>query len=258
MALLKSFEKDAVKVEVHDSYESMGVASADAIEKAIVELLAEKEEISIVCSMAPSQYTMLDALKVKPGIEWGRINLFHVDEVCGLSADEPSNLRNETERQFSGQLAFRRKMFLDTAAEDLTAECRRYTALLEQFPLDIALLGFGDNGHIALDEPGVAHFDDTEIVKVVKIAQATKEQSVRRGARKDASDGADYGFTLTLPVLMRPRYKFCTVPFSEKAQAARDALFGPITEDCPASVIRRHPGVFCFFDSDSASLFPEE
>jgi glucosamine-6-phosphate deaminase len=128
--------------------------------------------------------------------------------------------------------------------------------LLRKFKPEIALMGFGDNGHIALNEPGCGFFDDPQTVKVVRIDMKTKLQSFNNGTRKSL-EGPDYGITMTLPALMKPKYKFCIVPFKTKAQAAYKAIFGDISEDCPASFIRNHENVVVFFDSESAALFPE-
>ena len=259
MALLKKFQKDTVDVRVYDTNECMGQAVADEVEKAIQTLFNEKEEISIIFSAAPSQFTTFDALKKKKSIDWSRITMFHVDEVAGLAKDDPTNLRNYIEHWFSKDLPFKQKFFFDTTARDLTAECRRYAKLLEEYDPDIAILGFGDNGHIALDEPGISPFNDPEIVKVVRQHEMTMHQSMAPGGGRVArKEGREFGYTITLPVLMKVRYKFFAVPTDAKADAARRAIFGEISEDCPASIIRLHQGVIACFNADSAKYFDQE
>ena len=258
MALLKTYRQDMVDIYVYDTNENMGVAAADAIEKTIHKLLSEKSEISIIVCAGPSQFSTYEALKAKKTIDWTRINMFHLDEVIGLSADDPTNLKNHIEYWFSKDLPFKNKFFLDTSARDLHAECRRYSKLLKEYHPEIVMLGIGVDGHLALNEPGISPFDDPETVKVVKMDERTRRQSMSPGGGMKAPvAGHEFGMTITLPVLMKPKYKFCIVPYSEKEESAYNAMFGSIDERCPASIVRTQQNVMAFFDKESAARFPK-
>lgn len=257
MSLIRETKCDMVDVQVYDTYENMGLAAADAVEKTLKDLLEKRDEISIILGVGPSQYTTFSALKEKTTIDWARVNLFQIDEVIGIEADDPQLLSNILEEKMTGGLPLRKRMFLNAAAGDLHAECRRYAALLDEYKPDVVLLGIGDNGHLALNEPGISPFNDVERVKVVRMDERTKCQPMEVGGSRAPIPGHEFGITITLPPLMAVPHKFCIAPFTDKADAVNRAMFGPVGEDCPASILRQTPGVTAFFDADSASLFPK-
>jgi len=255
MSLSQHFVKDGVDVYVYDTFEKMGKAAADFAAQIIQKLAAQQEEINLLLPIASSQYSFLPAL-CSMDLPWEKINFFHVDEYIGLAADDKRTLRNELLNNFIGKLPYRGAYFMDGLAKDPKAESRRYAALLKAHKTDLSVLGFGDNGHLAFNEPHCANFDDPEPVKIIDIDPVSKKQQIASGYFKDEEDMPDHAFTLTLPTLVSARYKICVVPFPNKAKSSHDALFGPIGEVCPASIIRTVPNVTAFFDKDSAGLFP--
>jgi glucosamine-6-phosphate deaminase len=141
-------------------------------------------------------------------------------------------------------------------AADPEAEAARYAALLDESPIDLCFVGFGENGHIAFNDPEVAVFDDPQTVRRVQLAERCRLQQVGEGHFESLSSVPPEALTITCSAIMRCRHLICFVPAGRKAQAVRDALAGPVSTACPASIIRTHPRATVYLDASSASLLP--
>lgn len=257
MSLVKHFIKDDVDVSIYDTFKNMGIAAAEKVAQLIGEIAKQKDEVNLLVPIAASQYSFLNAVCTRKDIDWSKVNIFHVDEYIGLDSDDKRTLKNELLDNFFGKIGYKAAYFLDGTAKDPEAECLRYARLLKEHKPDISVLGFGDNGHLAFNEPHCADFNDPKAVKIIDIDPISKKQQIASGYFKDEADMPDRAYTLTLPTLIDAQYKVCIVPFKNKAMSSRDALFGETSVSCPASIIRTTQNVTAFFDSDSASLFPE-
>ncbi|MGN1346863.1 MAG: glucosamine-6-phosphate deaminase [Eubacteriales bacterium] len=250
--LLKQFQKDALDVRVYRNRTEMGEAAARDIAQAMRELLREKSEISMIFAAAPSQNETLAALVREDGIEWGRVNACHMDEYVGLSGTSPQSFSYYLREHIFDLVPFRSVNCLDGTA-DPAAECARYGELLLRHPVDIVCLGIGENGHIAFNDPWVADFDDPALVKAVALDEVCRLQQVHDGCFPTLSEVPTHALTLTIPTLTAARHMFCSVPASTKREAVLRTVTGPITPDCPASVLRRHPHAVLYCDADSGA-----
>src|SRR5262249_27641547 len=134
------------------------------------------------------------------------------------------------------------------------AECERYANLLAAQPIDLCLLGIGENGHLAFNDPPVAEFADRHTVKLVKLDEACRKEQVGEGHFPSLAEVPQYAFTLTIPALCAARRMLCIVPERRKAEAVREALRGPISPACPASWLRRQAHCTLYLDAESACL----
>ena len=253
MSLLKTVTTDRLCTRVYDTRAEMGKAAGAAAAEHIRALLKTKDEINIIFAAAPSQNEALDALVAAEGIDWSRINAFHMDEYLGLAADAPQGFGNFLTAHLFGRVPFKQVFLIDCTATDAAAECARYTALLQKYPADLVCLGIGENGHIAFNDPGVAKFDDPELVKVAELDLVCRMQQVHDGCFAALEEVPTHALTLTIPALMRAPHLVCTVPALSKQQAVTKTVHGPITEDVPATAMRNHPDVVLFCDADSGA-----
>lgn len=251
---MKSFYKDKLKVKVFENRTLMGEDAAKDIKNAIVTLLKEKEEINMIFAAAPSQNDMLKALISDKDIAWNRINAFHMDEYIGLSKDAPQGFGNFLKEHIFGLVDFKSVNYIDVSATDPQKESQRYAKVLEQNPTDIVVMGIGENGHIAFNDPPVADFNDSLAVKPVKLDQVCRQQQVNDGCFESIDKVPTHAITLTVPTLVKPKYLFCVVPAKTKAKAVYQTLNGNIEESCPASILRTHHNAVLYLDSDSAQL----
>jgi glucosamine-6-phosphate deaminase len=148
----------------------------------------------------------------------------------------------------------RNAYYLNGDAADLASEIQRYSDLLLKDSIDLAFVGFGENGHIAFNDPPVADFNDPATVKRITLDAACRRQQAGEGHFPDEASVPKEALTITCPGLFRAASWVCSVPDRRKAEAVRNALEGPISERCPASLVRRHPNPFVFLDTESASL----
>ena len=251
---MRNFKKDLLNVNIYDSRSEMGIAAAKDIKSAILEMLSEKETINMIFAAAPSQNEVLAALADDKEIPWERVNAFHMDEYIGLSKDAPQGFGNFLREHLFGIAPFGSVNYIRPDAADANEEATRYSKLLVENPTDIVVLGIGENGHIAFNDPPVADFNDPCMVKPVKLDEICRNQQVNDGCFATIEDVPTHALTLTVPTLMAGRKLFCIVPAKTKANAVYNTVNGEITTLCPASIMRRHPSVTLYTDPDSASL----
>jgi glucosamine-6-phosphate deaminase len=125
--------------------------------------------------------------------------------------------------------------------------------LLEQEKPSIGFLGIGENGHLAFNDPP-ADFEDPQLVRVVELDQVCRMQQVHDGAFRHIMDVPRTALTLTIPAMMRIPKLILNVPGSAKAEAVRRTVEGPVTPDCPASILQRHLDATLYVDAESARL----
>ena len=254
--LMKPIMQIVLQVSVYDSRESMGQAAAAFTAQAIQLLLQKERYINMVFAAAPSQNEFLDELATLKGIDWSRIRAFHLDEYIGLPRGHPQRFASYLHEHIFGRVPFKEIHYLDsgdgTSPEEM---CTRYSALLEEYPLHIACIGIGETGHIAFNDPSVADFDDSEKVKIVKLEDKSRQQQVNDGCFSSLEEVPTHAITLTIPSIMSAEKIVCVVPGNRKREAIERALEGPITTECPASVLRRHKDVGMFLDKESAPSF---
>ena len=252
---MKTLHKDKLLIHIAPSRAEMGRKAACDIADCILRLLERKEQINMIFAAAPSQNEVLAALAEDNRIPWQRINAFHMDEYIGIPQDAPQSFANFLKNALFDKLPFRSVNLIDCTAEP-AAECARYADLLAQNPPDIVCMGIGENGHIAFNDPHIAFFHDPAMVKIVELDEKCRNQQVNDGCFAALQDVPTHAMTLTIPTLMQAPHCFCIVPAPTKAQAVRNTVIGPVTEACPASILRRKEDAILYCDSDSAALLP--
>lgn len=250
---MKTFYKEKLKVNIFPTRNEMGAAAALDIGNKIVELQKEKDEINIIFAAAPSQNEVLENLIKFEGIDWAKINAFHMDEYIGLSMDAPQRFGNFLKEHIFALVPFKNVYYINGGADDIDEECARYTKLLNDNPVDIVCLGIGENGHIAFNDPPVADFDDTKAIKRVKLDEICRQQQVNDGCFATLSDVPTEALTLTIPSLMNGKHLFCSVPAITKADAVKAMLEDAISTKCPCTILRTHGSATLYCDGDSSS-----
>jgi len=206
----------------------------------------------VMFASGASQVAFLDLLTRDPAVDWARVVGFHMDEYLGLDRDHPASFGR-----------YMRAHIVDVAhpgafheilgdAPDVSAECTRYSELLRAHPLDLCCLGVGENGHLAFNDPPVASFDDPFDVKVVALDDACKRQQVGEGHFPDVRSVPTHAITVTIPPLLRAHQVLAIVPEARKRAPVHRALTGPVTTDCPASILQTRANVILYLDAESA------
>jgi glucosamine-6-phosphate deaminase len=247
----RALVRGRLDVRVQADRASMGRAAARQVADHLRNEVARNGRAAAIFASAPSQGEMLAALREDPEIPWGRITAFHLDEFVGVSAQHPSSFRRFLRERLFDHVGVSAFHGLDGEAKDPRAECARYAALLRDHAPSLAVLGVGENGHLAFIDPPECDFADPFDVRVVTLDEPCRRQQVHDGAFAALDDVPRTALSLTIPFLMRVPEVVAVVPGPAKRAAVGAALGGPLTPACPASILRRHPRATLFLDEAS-------
>jgi glucosamine-6-phosphate deaminase len=250
---LRTATYGSLRTSIYASNAAMGEAAAGEAQNIIAAAIQKKGHANIILATGNSQLTFLHALRALPDIDWKAVNVFHMDEYVGIDPQHPASFP-----------LFLRQHILDIVkpgnfypvpgqAANVEAACREYETLLKAHPADLCAMGIGENGHIAFNDPPFADFDDPVWVKVVKLDERSRRQQVGEGHFPNLAAVPTHAITLTIPALLSAKRILCIVPEARKAEAVEKSLLGPITEDCPASILRQTGHAQLFLDQESAA-----
>jgi len=239
-----------VKV-LSDSNALAAAAAADA-GKRIRDALAARGRARIIAATGASQMAFLDRLVREPDIDWGKVEMFHLDEYVGLPKNHPASFRKYLQERLIGPAGITTYHFLDGEA-DPKAVCRDVGAALTAAPIDVALVGIGENAHLAFNDPP-ADFDTDAPYIIVRLDERCRQQQVGEGWFASVADVPETAISMSVRQILRARAIVCVVPDARKAEAVRATLEGPIGPMTPASILRTHPDVAIYLDEHSASL----
>lgn len=251
--MTKEITKGRLKVKISESRAELGKLAAKDIAEYIMKLQCDKEEVNIIFASAPSQNEFLANL-LNYDIDWGKVNAFHMDEYIGIDPEASQAFGKFLKDRVFSKIKCKSVHYMNPLAPDPEIECDRYAGLLKQMPADMVFLGIGENGHLAFNDPHVAFFDDPLAVKTVDLAPECREQQVNDGCFDTLHQVPTHALTITIPELLHVDKLFAIVPSKAKANAIKGTCDGPISPECPASVLRMHKDVTLYVDTDSASL----
>jgi glucosamine-6-phosphate deaminase len=250
----QDFTQENVRVLVFPSQDELGHAAAAHAAEIIARAIRQHGVARIIVGTGNSQDRLIHWLTQQPQIAWPSVEVFHMDEYAGMSADHPASFRRWLRTHLADRVGGGRFHYLAGDAPDLDAEMQRYAKELASAPIDLCFIGFGENGHIAFNDPHEADFNDPKPIKRVQLDEKCRMQQVGEGHFPSLDEAPREAVTLTCPTLMSARKVIAVVPERRKAEAVRDALEGPLTTRCPASLVLTHPAATVYLDPDSASL----
>jgi glucosamine-6-phosphate deaminase len=241
-------------VRVHPDSRALARAAADDAAAVIRDAVSARGVAHAMFATGNSQLEFVDTIvTATPGVPWGDVIVFHMDEYVGVGPDHPAGFRRWIRERITDRVHPLGANYIDGLA-DPQEECERYAALLRDYPLDLCCLGIGENGHLAFNDPPVADFEDPLDMKVVELDTACRRQQVHEGHFPDVRSVPSQALTATIPTLLRAGTVLAIVPEARKAEPVRAAIAGPLSTTCPASFLRTRDNVTLHLDPDSASL----
>lgn len=231
----------------------VGQAAAEQASAAIRRAIQERGHARIIAATAASQREFLEALTKAPGIDWPRVEVFHLDEYLGLPVTHPGSFRKMLLEQLVQKTGIVNYHLLDGDAADPLEVVREASAQLASAPIDIAFLGIGENGHIAFNDPP-ADFQTEEPYILVNLDEACRQQQVGEAWFADISKVPTRAISMSARQILKAREILAVVPGPQKAQAVKACVEGPIGPMLPASILRTHSDVTIYLDQQSASL----
>lgn len=242
-----------MKVSIHADRPAIGVAAGSEAVEVLRSTLAERGRATLVIATGTSQLEVLAAVAAAD-VAWERVEIFHLDEYCGLPADHPAGFRHYLRERFVDRLPVKPAAFHGIGADgDPQAECRRLAGLVPDHPFDLVLCGIGENGHLAFNDPP-ADFAAADPYLVVTLDEACRRQQVGEGWFPTLAAVPTHAISMSIPRIMAARTIVCSVPDERKAAAVQAAATGPVTPDVPASILQRHADCRLHLDRAAATL----
>jgi glucosamine-6-phosphate deaminase len=232
---------------------SLGQAAAEQAATAIRRAIAERGAARIVAATGASQFEFLDALTKSPGIDWTRVEAFHLDEYIGLPVTHPASFRKFLLERLVSKTRIVNFHGIEGDAADPVAVIRKIGKELASAPIDIAFLGIGENVHIAFNDPP-ADFTTEDPYLIVNLDEPCRRQQVNEGWFADISQVPTHAISMSPRQILKAKELLVVVPDQRKAAAVKACLEGEISPMAPASILRRHPNATVYLDMDSASL----
>jgi len=247
---------DQMKVNIYDSSAALGAAVAEDLAQVMKTEIEKRGEGAIIVATGNSQLAFMEALRTRDDIAWDKISIFHMDEYLGMSEQHPASFRRFIREKLADIVRPHAFFGIDGSTTQTDAEIARYAALLAAYQPVACVLGIGENGHLAFNDPP-ADFNTDKTLQVVWLDAQCRQQQVGEGHFPTFEQVPEQAITLTVPALLKPAQVFAVVPERRKARAVKAALEGPVTPDCPASILRTQLHVRLYLDRESASQLDE-
>ncbi len=240
-------------IRVFDNKSSLGRAAAEQAATAIRGAISSRGQARIIAATAASQLEFLNALTSMPNIDWKLVEAFHLDEYIGLPVTHPGSFRKMLLEQLVDRTGLSKYHLLDGDDENPAGVVHRVGRDLASAPIDIAFLGIGENGHIAFNDPP-ADFDTEDPYLIVNLDEACRRQQVGEAWFADISQVPKQAISMSARQILKAKEILAVAPDRRKAQAVKDCFEGEISPMHPASILRKHPNVTIYLDTQSASL----
>jgi glucosamine-6-phosphate deaminase len=241
-----------MNIKIFNEKKSLGKAAAVVAAEVLKSRIATQGRARIIAATGASQFTFLEALTTMPGIDWSKVDMFHLDEYVGLSITHAASFRKYLLERLINRVGIKNYNLLDGEV-DVDGICERIGMLISKSPIDVAFVGIGENGHLAFNDPP-ADFQTEKPYIVVDLDEACRRQQVGEGWFKNLDEVPKQAISMSIRQIMKAEKILCIVPDLRKALAVKNCLEGSVTPDAPASILQKHPDVTVFLDTDSASL----
>jgi len=237
-----------------DSKQDLGGQAAAEAAEILRRAIGRRGRASVLLPAGASQFEVLESLIAADGVDWSRITAFHLDEYIGLPEAHPASFRRYVRQRFVERLPRPlAAVHYINPDPDPEGECRRLGALIGSQTIDLALVGIGENGHLAFNDPP-ADFSTEKPFLVVELDETCRRQQFGEGWFASLDDVPRRAVTISIPQILKTEHLICSVPDRRKAKAVKAALEGPVTPHVPASVVQQHPRTTVYLDRDSSSL----
>ena len=235
-----------IHIDISDNADELGMRAAGKIASLIEEAINKKGKARIILSTGMSQFETLSHL-ITYDLPWDKVEMFHLDEYVGLDESHPASFRKYLKERFVSKVNLKAAYFVEgvDAIPSLTRELRKEE-------IDVGVIGIGENGHIAFNDPP-ADFTTGEAYKVVTLDRRCREQQVGEGWFLTIDEVPAEAITMCVKEIMKSKHIVSAVPHEIKAEAIYNTITGRISQDVPATILKTHPDWNLFIDKDSAS-----
>lgn len=241
-------------VYICETPEAVGKEAAKKAEEVLSVSIKEKGSASIILATGTSQLNTLKNLTKSSKINWKQVTVFHLDEYIGLSETHPASFRRYIKENFLEKVKKVKEIFFiygDTL--DPAVECERLNRIIYNYKIDLAMVGIGENGHLAFNDPP-ANFDIEDPFIVVELDEKCRFQQVGEGWFKNIEEVPSRAISMSIKQIMKSDCIICSVSERRKAEACKKAIEEKVSPNCPSSILQLHNNCYMYLDKDSASL----
>ncbi len=229
--------------------QSAGKIAAELIRNTI----ADKGQANVILATGSSQFETLKQLILEKDIDWGKVVMFHLDEYIGLPESSGASFRKYLKERFLSKVPPLKSVNLVNGETDPVEECNRLNAIIEANPIDVALVGIGENGHLAFNDPP-ADFDTDKPYIIVDLDEQCRKQQFNEGWFESVEDVPQKAISMSIKQICKSKHIICSVPDIRKAKAVKDCMESTVSNIFPASILQLHPDCSYYLDKESASL----
>ncbi|RZJ92002.1 MAG: glucosamine-6-phosphate deaminase [Chryseobacterium sp.] len=241
-----------MKIVISENPLSLGEVAGRFAANLIRETINKYGQANIILATGTSQFETLNQL-IKEDIDWSKVVMFHLDEYIGLPISEPASFRKYLKERFLAKVKPLKEVYLINGETDAQEEISKLKASILARPIDVALVGIGENGHLAFNDPP-ADFDTEEPYLIVDLDEQCRNQQFGEGWFTSLDEVPKQAISMSVKQIMKSKHIICSVPDTRKAQAVKDSLEQPVSNLFPASILQKHPNCSFYLDKASASL----
>ena len=241
-----------MEIKLFPDKRTLASSAADRAATIIRNSIAQRGLARIIAATGASQFEFLEALTSSPQIEWGHVEMFHLDEYVGIPDTHPASFCKYLRERLIDKAGVG-KYHLLNGMSDPAAVIREVGQELRRAPIDVAFVGVGENGHLAFNDPP-ADFDTDQAYAVVALDEACRMQQLNEGWFSSLEDVPKRAISMTIRQILKAGNILCIVPDARKAQAAKNCFEGRVSPIAPASALQNHAATIVYLDPLSSSL----
>lgn len=241
-----------MKINIASDHLKLGEAAGTAAKELILQAIEERGNANIILATGTSQFETLNQLIYEKQIDWSKVVMFHLDEYIGLPINHPASFRKYLKERFLSKVRSLKAGYLIDGNAEVKAECNRLANLIRQHPIDVALTGIGENGHLAFNDPP-ADFETEEPYITVNLDENCRKQQLGEGWFRNIDEVPRQAISMSVNQILKSRYIVCSVPDKRKALAVKNSLEQTVSNIFPASILQNHENCMLFLDQNSAS-----
>ena len=246
-----------MKINIYKNPHGTGKAAGRAVARFIREALKANGSANIILATGTSQFETLNQLVIEEGIDWTKVIMFHLDEYIGLPITHPASFRKYLQERFLSKLPPLKAAYLINGETDAVAECERVGKFISRHPIDVALLGIGENGHLAFNDPP-ADFETEQPYIVVELDEACRKQQLGEGWFESFEKVPKQAISMSVKQILKSKHIICSVPDERKAIAVKNSLERQISNLYPASILQQHDDCTFYLDKFSSVLLSKK
>ncbi len=238
---------------IYNNPQALGKAAGSAAAQCIRNAILANGTANIILATGTSQFETLNELIAAKGIDWGKVVMFHLDEYISLPITHPASFRKYLQERFISRVPQLKQVYLINGEINAEQECRRLGDLIKVHPIDVALIGIGENGHLAFNDPP-ADFETEEPYIVVELDEACKKQQMGECWFQTIEEVPDKAISMSVKQILKSGNIICSVPNARKAMAVKNTLERDVNNLYPSSILQTHNNCCIFLDTNSAGM----